>query len=182
MLSTPLAPCANTGHYALVPPCIDVYSMSPRRDRKVIEQFLATYARSDQTVESVELLPPGYQGPVDELPRDEWLTTPVSGLEDLLTLSVAPPTHAFTVYLRPQPPWCGVILSCARTGEVTFGVSVDDPLEHDEPREIATQLLQALCESTGGTRGWAVHERPPSLDPHADHPWDETKNVADFVR
>lgn len=165
-------------------PCIDVYSLSERRDRESIDHFLATYANLDGGLlvgDEISVLPIDFDGSPDELPLDRWESTPFADIEDLLLLGLSSPPRAFSIYLRARDPWCGAILCFARTGEITFGVSVDDPLNTDGPLIVARDLLVTLCGETDGSHGWAAHEMPPSVDPQRDRPWEASWNSAMYV-
>lgn len=178
-----LAQERDSGQSARVGPCSDVYSMSPVRDRATIERFLATYSDDQDLVGRIADMPPlAYQGPVDELPLEEWESIPFNSIDELLALGLEQPPRAFTVYLRALPPWCGVILCFARSGEITYGVSVDDPLNTEQDKNIARRLLPNLCAQTSGHRGWATSEMPPSIDPNIDRPWDDSATWARFER
>ena len=164
-----------------MPPCIDVYSLSTQRNPETIQRFLQSYVNVADALKLVDVS----VAPVEldeQLPIDQWEILPIPTLEDAVALGLSSPHRGFLVYLRAQAPWCGAMLSFARTGEITFGVSVDDPLGRRKPQRIAKRLLRRLCNETGGVRGWAVHEMPLSVDPQIDKPWDGKANVAEFVR
>jgi hypothetical protein len=156
--------------------------LAARRDHPTINQFLSIYVDVDQTGPlTVGVLPLGYEGPIHDLPLEQWDEVELHDLQELVALVISEPARAFTVYLPSPSPWSGAILCCARTGEITYGVSVDDPDDRPEARSAAADLLRRLCETTGGARGWAVWEEPPSVDPRTDRPWELTSAVAHFA-
>lgn len=169
-------------HDEVVPPCIDVYSIAARRDHRTISQFLSTYVAVDQSGPlTVDVLPLGYDGPIGNLPLEQWDEVELRDVHELVDLVIGEPARAFTVYLPSRSPWWGAVVSCARTGEITYGVAVDDPDDSPEARRVAADLLRRLCETTDGVRGWAVWEEPPSVDPRTDRPWELATAVARFT-
>ena len=119
---------------------------------------------------------------LDDLPVDEWDVVPVVSADGIVDLGLSSPRRVFTAHLRAASPWCGAILCFACTDEITFGVSVEDPLDSDEAMATATSVLHQLCEETAASHGWVIWESQPSSHPHRDRPWDAQGVRATYVR
>ena len=169
-----------------MPPCIDVYSLTAHRERAIIDRFLSTYVdlerSADRRGEELAVLPLSYRGRPFDLPLDKWETVEFASLEEVIAYGLAAPPRAFTIYLRSRPPWCGAILCFTRTGEIEFGVSLDDPLDSPDALATAKGLLGELMAMTDGIRGWAAGEMPPSLDPRVERPWEMESALAAVER
>ncbi len=164
-----------------MPPCLDVYALSPLRDRETIESFVARYVSVVDPLLDAEVLVLPLDAS-DDLPVDEWDVIPVVSVDGIVDLGLSSPRRVFTVHLRAASPRCGAILCFACNDEVTFGVSVDDPLDSDEAMATATSVLHELCEDTAASCGWVIWERQPSSHPHRDRPWDAHGVRATYVR
>lgn len=159
-----------------MPPYLDVYSWSPRRDRIMVDAFLAEYAdveaSSDRTGEELMVLPLGFDGDDDDLPRDDWEWIAIASLEQALDIGFGQPHRAFTLYLRPVPDWSGSLLAFTQSGDIVFGLSLDDPGADPAVLAAAEEAMVILVRATGGTRGWVSLETPPPLIPGRVRPWE----------
>jgi hypothetical protein len=159
-----------------VGPCLDVYALSARRDRRTIAAFLGRYVKrslSQDAFEELMVLPAGFHGSeaeLDDLSLWEWV--PVSMKDEAVEFGLANQTRAFRLYLPRTGPWCGALLAFTCDGQIVLGVSVDDPLGERQAMEQATALIEELMPLTDGPHGWIVAEEPPPLDPMTERPWE----------
>lgn len=168
-----------------MPPCLDVYALSPRRDLETIERFLASYvdvaASADREGQEVAVLPVDFAGDEDDLPLEDWDSIALATLGAVLDFGLDKAGRAFTVYLRASShDLCGAMLSFTRSGELVYGISVDDPLSTPKATRRARRYLKELCRGTEATHGWVVAEVPPSLDPRAKRDWAEYGVIATY--
>lgn len=147
-----------------MPPALDIYCLTKRRDADTINRFLDRFVNRSESEdrEDEELMirkldaPAGSDGEQDY----EW--------ELALTLShavqrgLAYPRRSFNLYLKAkQQDIDQAILGFTTDDQLVLGLSIDDAEEKPENLERAKELLSLLTEDYGGYRGLILVEQPP---------------------
>jgi hypothetical protein len=149
-----------------MPPNLDVYVVSPLRDRDTIERFLNAYvdqaASEDRGDEELPLVALDSSGrPVN---GDDWDWEPSRSLAHIIERGLQSPRRAFSAYLKPKDKsLAAAILAFDTENQVIFGLSVDDQGAKTENLERAKGLLHGMAEALGATRGFIGVEEPPPL-------------------
>jgi hypothetical protein len=152
-------------------PCVDVYALTRRRTRAVIDRFLRSYvdvpASEDRGDEELRMVPLGYDEPLARLQDTDWEWRPAETLTTVIDLMLSEPFRAFTVYPTPRDASLRrTILGCTRDGALVFGVSLPDPEPDtsaafiERPRSLLTELMRLV----DGEWGVIAVEEPPPLD------------------
>ena len=149
-----------------MPPNLDVYVISPARNRETIERFLNAYvdratseSRGDEELQMIALDPSGRP-----LSGDEWDWEQSNSLTHIVERGLQFPRRAFAAYLEPQDTSLDqAILAFDTENQVIFGVSVDDQDEKTETLERAKRLLHEMTQMLGATHGFIGVEEPPPL-------------------
>lgn len=167
-----------------MPPCFDFYALTADRDGPAIENFVADHVRDHETIGHGHLdswlRPLSFHGHENELALGDWDFVTFDDLEHAVRLGRSTPRRAFRLYLNAVPPWLGALLCFTTTGEVVFGLGRDMTVESSDDRAECCELLVELGTSVAATRGWAVNDEPPPLDPWCDRPWEQAEVVAVF--
>jgi hypothetical protein len=165
-----------------MPPCLDVYAWTVRRDEGTIGRFMEAFIDLEATrcslVDSLTVLPVGQKEHQDGLPVEDWDEVAILSLDDAIAFGLATPPRAFTLYLRSKPTWCGALLTFTVEGGLIVGVSVDDPLSDPGRLRDADLLMSQLLEMTAARRAWVVCEEPPPLAPGSAQPWEAALALA----
>lgn len=156
-------------------PCLDVYSLSRRRDRATIDRFIKTYADraefDSRTNEQLMVLPIGSVTDENEMTSDEWDWLEINSLSDAIDVGLRHPHRAFTLYLSPRGSWRGAELSFTTDGRVIFGVSIEDAMHNPLVLAEANDAMTQLWSETEGDRAWIACDQPPPLDVTKHTPW-----------
>jgi len=169
-----------------MPPCLDVYVLTPDRTQPCLAQFFDSFvdiARLETlSPRELQMLPLDYFGPDDGVDRDHWDTLWVkSSVHALIRVALEQPWRAWSVHLPPRDPFRSSMLATTALGEVVLGISVDDPNGDNSAIEAASELLATLADRTHATDGWAVVEEPPPLTPHIEQPWLSNDVLTSYV-
>jgi hypothetical protein len=150
-----------------VPPYLEIYALTRRRDRRTVEQFIATYvdreASEDRAGEELMMLPldadPGAEERMDEV---EWV--PVGSLRDILAHGLARPSRAFVASLRPRAaPFTHACLAFTRDEQLVVGLSLDDEGMLPANQAEAERVMHRLMHEFDGHRGLVGVELPAPL-------------------
>ncbi len=87
---------------------------------------------------------------------------------------------SFVVYFDAREPWCSALISASMTGEIVFGLSVNDPLNEPAQRMTARDLLAELRLFASATHGWIKWEMPPPFQPLDEGPWADSDVLLSF--
>jgi hypothetical protein len=148
-----------------VPPDLDMYGLTKRRNAATIGRFLDEYVdrtasedRGDEELMLEPLLPTQDGTDFDAV---EW--EPALTLSHIIERGLAFPRRAFTVYLTPkQKDLTSVTLSFTSDDQLVLGVSFDDagakPENEGRAREILTQLMEGYGCHCGLIQ---VYDPPP---------------------
>jgi hypothetical protein len=145
---------------------LDIYVISPERNRETIERFLATHVdrttSEDRGNEELMLLALDSSGQPSS--RDEWDSEPSLSLTRIVERGLEFPRRAFSAYLKAQDTsLAGAILAFDVSNRVIFGLSMDDEGGKPENLARAKQLLHEMAEKLGATHGFIGVEQPPPL-------------------
>ena len=157
-----------------MPPCLDVYVLSGRRDLAMIERFADEFSSSDLHASAglaLPVLPDDCDSDEGLRGEEDWNMVEVPTLAAAIGYGLADPQRAFRLYLAPVAPWRRAMLAFTRSKEIAFGVSVDDPLGEPGPLEQARELMARLADLTDAHRSWIGWEELPPLTPDRDEPW-----------
>lgn len=149
-----------------MPPCLDIYAFSHRRDREIIERFIDRYvdrSRSEIRPEEEEIVMLRLDV-VDDSPQtpNPYEGEPAKTLSHVIERGLDYPRRSFTFYLSSkQPAIYRVILHFTNDDKIVFGLSIDDEEESDENSERAKKLLNELCLEFGCKLGLITCENPP---------------------
>jgi hypothetical protein len=149
-----------------MPPNLDVYVVSPERNRETIERFLSAYVdrptsenRGNEELPMVALDPSGQ--PMDS---DDWEWEPSKTLTHIVERGLEYPRRAFSACLTAQDTsLVGAILAFDVSNQVIFGLSMDDEGGKPENLERAKKLLHEIAEGLGATHGFIGVEQAPPL-------------------
>ena len=149
-----------------MPPNLDVYVISPARNRETINRFLNAYvdrnASDDRGNEELMLLALDSSGQPST--GDDWDWEPSRSLGHIVERGLSFPCRAFSVYLKPlDASLAGAILAFDVDNQVIFGLSMDDEGAQPENYERAKVLLHDMTEALGATRGFIAVEEPAPL-------------------
>ena len=147
-----------------MPPCLDIYALSPRRDRETIGRFLDAYcdrAASDDLFgggSEVEVYTADMAGQ-----EGEWKSAEI--LDHAIALGLEHPDWAFCLYLKSvREDIYQVMLAFTTDGHVVFGVSVDEEDESDASLDVARRLMRELAAEYEAILGVVLFEMPPAQD------------------
>jgi hypothetical protein len=147
-----------------MPPCIDIYAITNRRDLETINRFIDTYvdrtASEDRDDEQLMMLPLGKGAEIKSLNDYDW--EPAKTLSNIVQRGLDHPRRSFTVYLVPSRPGINrVILSFTTDDQLVLGLSIDDATELPENSELAKQALFNLAREYNSHLGTIAVEQPP---------------------
>jgi hypothetical protein len=149
-----------------MPPNLDIYVISPARNRETIERFLGAYVdraasenRGDEELMMLTLNSSGHPSS-----GDDWDWEPSESLTHIVDRGLQFPRRAFSVYLKTlDASLAGANLAFDVDNQVIFGVSMDDEGAKAENLERAKTLLHEMAQTLGATRGFIGVEEPPPL-------------------
>ena len=150
-----------------MPPNLDIYTLTRRRDRPTVERFIADYvdrdASDDRTGEELMMLaldaPPGAEERMDAV---EWV--PILSLAEILEHGLARPSRAFVVTLQPaSTSFTSAYLGFTRDDQVVLGLSLDDEEMLPTTQAEAEQVMHCLMRDFDGHRGVVGSELPAPL-------------------
>jgi hypothetical protein len=149
-----------------MPPNLDIYVISPVRDRETIERFLDAYvdrvASEDRGDEELSLVTLDLSGQPSR--GDAWDWEPSENLTHIVERGLQFPRRAFSVNLKTlDASLAGATLAFDVDNQVIFGVSMDDEGAKAENMERAKTLLHEMAQRLGATRGFIGVEEPPPL-------------------
>ena len=169
-----------------MPPSLDVYVLSKRRDRAIIERFLERWidrtGSEDRHEEELMMLPLGTTEASEANVAWEW--EPALTLTHAIERGLDRPSRAFVVYLKPRDSLVvdGVTLGFTADDCVVFGVSVDDPSGSDDRLALAKELLAALADEFQGESGYIAIEEPAPLFAATIPPRDASRVLFSWAR
>ncbi|MGE5674967.1 MAG: hypothetical protein ACM3XM_14010, partial [Mycobacterium leprae] len=149
-----------------MPPCLDVYVVSTRRDRDTITRFLNKWVdlglSEDRGDEELMLLSLGAIAPPSN--DTDWEWEPAVSLTHIVDRGLQLPIRAFAVYLHPKDPSLSdVTLAFMSNGQVVFGVSLDDPTGDDQTVQRARSIMHTLAQDFDAEVAFVSCEAPPPL-------------------
>jgi hypothetical protein len=148
-----------------MPPDLEIYVISRRRNRETIDRFFHAYvdrAASESRRRGLMLLPLGAEG----YPKGvgNWDYEASGSIDEDVERGLARPRRAFAIYLRPKDPsLVKATLAFTVDDQVVFGLAIDDAEDKPENIERAKILLHELAEALGGHLGRVIFEGPPPL-------------------
>ncbi len=148
-----------------MPPNLDIYCLSSRRDRATVNAFIAAQVDHEtwrqRRDEELMVEPIGVEP--DQIGFDDWEWIPVHEPEDVIRAGLSDPPRAFTVYLPSSHGDIDQAILCfTRDGLLVLGPSVDGEADAPETLGRAKQLLRELMERFDGIRGLIAVELPPA--------------------
>jgi len=150
-----------------MPPDLDIYVSSRRRDRETIERFAARWidraASEDRGDEELMMLPlEGDRQTSDAWDRWDW--EPAKTLTHIIDRGLDLPHRAFTTASRSRDPRVALIhLTFTADGMVVFGVSILDEDGSAEKLDLGKAVLLEIAGEVGGDAGYVTYEEPPPL-------------------
>jgi hypothetical protein len=167
-----------------MPPSLDVYVVSKRRDRTTIERFLERWidrpASEDRRDEELMMLP---LGATDASANVAWEWEPALTLTHAIQRGVDVPSRAFVLYLKPRESLVdAVTVGFTADDRVVFGVSVDDPLWSDDRLVFAKDLLLKLADEVEADSGYIAAEEPAPLFAATIPPKDASRVLFSWAR
>jgi hypothetical protein len=160
-----------------MPPCLDVHVLTGERNRAMIERFVREFTSSDLHAPhpcDLMVAPADYDGRSGLSHDSDFDVVHVDTLDAAIRYGLAEPRRAFWLYFSSTPPWRRAWMAFTLSGELAFGVSVDDPYGEPQPLEDAREVMARLTGMTGARHAWVGYEEPPTLDPDRDEPWRES--------
>jgi hypothetical protein len=149
-----------------MPPNLDIYVISPARNRETIERFLGAYVdrAASETRRDEELMLLALDSSGQPSTGDDWDWEPSKSLTHIVDRGLEFPRRAFSVYLKTlDGSLAGAILAFDVNNQVIFGISVDDEGAKAENLERAKTVLHEMAQTLGATRGFIGVEEPPPL-------------------
>jgi hypothetical protein len=149
-----------------MPPNLDIYVISPARNRETIECFLSAYVdraacedRGDEELIMVAQDPSGQPSS-----GDDWDWDPSKSLTHIVDRGLQFPRRAFSVYLKTlDSSLARAILAFDVDNQVIFGVSMDDEGARPENLERAKTVLHEMAQTLRANHGFIGVEEPPPL-------------------
>lgn len=144
-----------------MPPDIDIYVLTPRRDRETLERFIERYVDRPASSErrDEDLMIRTLAGGAESYAPER-----IGGLEQALGRGLDRPPVCFPLYLRSKPEYDRAIIGFTADGKLALSLSLDDWEEKDETLERAKVLMDELAREFGGTLGFIRVEEPPPFD------------------
>lgn len=150
-----------------MPPDVDIYVSSRRRDRETIERFADRWIdrriSEDRGDGELMMLPLGGTRQTSD-PWDRWDWEPARTLSHIIDRGLDQPYRAFTTHSRSLDSRVArVYLTFTADGMVVFGVSIPDVGASKEKLELGKALLVEIAADVGGHAGYITYEEPPPL-------------------
>ena len=151
-----------------MPPDLDVYVLSKRRDQTTIDRFLDKYidrpASEDRTGEELMVLPLNASADGDSLDAAKWEWVPVTSLADIMAYGLARPSRAFACSLRPRDvTFTHAYVVFTSDDQLIVGLSLDDEGMRPTVQSEAERVMHRLMEEFDGHRGLIGVEWAPPL-------------------
>lgn len=151
-----------------MPPNLDIYGLTRRREADIIHRFLDHYVdrmqcenRGDEALMLRKLDAPANSDVIDDY---EW--EPALTLAHTVQRGLEYPRRSFMVYLTAKHPDIDqAILGFTTDNQLVLGLSIDDAEGSPENLERAKALLSQLAQNYGCHRGLILAEQPP---PHSE--------------
>jgi len=149
-----------------MPPNLDVYVISPARNRETIERFLHAYvdraASEDRGTEELPMVALESSGRPSS--DDLWDWEPSKSLTHIVERALEFSRRAFAAYLKTlDTSLTGGILAFDVENRVIFRLSIDDEGGKAENLERGKALLDEMAQKLGATHGFIGVEEPPPL-------------------
>lgn len=150
-----------------MPPDLNIYALTRRRDSETIDRFLDAYvdraASEDRGGEELCML--ALDAPVraeDQLDPVDWV--PVASLTDVIAHGLARPSRAFVCALTPLiEPFTAAYLAFTRDDQLVLGLSLDDWDMRPSRQAEAECIMNHLMAEFECDRGLVGVEMPPPL-------------------
>jgi hypothetical protein len=149
-----------------MPPNLDIYVISPARNRETIERFLAAYVdrAASENRGDEELMMLALDSSGQPSTGDDWDWEPSKNLTHIVDRGLQFPRRAFSVSLKTlDASLAGAVLAFDVDNQLIFGVSMDDEGAKAENLERAKTVLHEMAQTLGATRGFIGVEEPPPL-------------------
>lgn len=146
-----------------MPPNLDIYCLTKRRDADTINSFLDRYVDRVQSEdrEGEELMIRKLDAPADSDEMEDYEWEPALTLSHAVWRGLEYPRRAFNIYLKAKRRDIDqAILGFTTDDQLVLGLSIDDE-EKPENLECAKELLFLLAEDYGCHRGLILVEQPP---------------------
>jgi len=145
-----------------MPPDIDIYVLSPRRDRETLDRFLEEFAapegESSRVGEEIMILPLGAQS---WPPDDGWDWEPAVSRDHMLRRGLEHPYRGFCVFFKPlRSTHTGVVIAFRADFGVVFGLTLDEARNPGGRDEEGKALIRHIAASYGGTAGIIAWDLP----------------------
>ena len=153
-----------------MPPDLDVYVLTPSRDKETLERFVNQYVdrekSEDRGDEELMMLPMDVDTAVpthkSDLKIEEYDWEPAYTLSHILERGLQTPPRAFAVYLKPIDDTLHQITLCFTVdNQLVLGLSFDDAGMRPENEARAKKLLNVLMAQFKGDLGLITVEEPP---------------------
>lgn len=142
-------------------PNLDIYVLTPRRDRETLDRFLERYV--DRAASS--------QRPDEDLMirtlaggAEAYAPERIARLDQALARGLDRPRVCFPLYLRSKPGYDGAIIGFTADDKLALSLSLDDWEQKEETLERAKALMDELAREFGATLGLIRVEEPPPFD------------------
>jgi len=147
-----------------MPPDIDIYVQSQRRDRDTIERFVREFAlpedASAREREEIMMLPLNAQVEPSESDGYEW--SPALSVQHMIQWGLSQPYRAFRMYMNAfSAVHSQAVVAFRADPTVVFGLSLDEG--RGDRLEEAKQVLEHLKVSYGGIAGFIGWDVPAPL-------------------
>ncbi|MGI8619331.1 MAG: hypothetical protein ACR2L6_09630 [Gemmatimonadaceae bacterium] len=150
-----------------MPPNLDIYVLTRRRDSETIDRFLDAYVdrAANEDRRGGELCMLALDAPAgaeDQLDPAEWV--PVASLAEVIAHGLARPSRAFVCHLKPRvAPFNSAYLAFTRDDRLVLGLSMDDWDMLPERQAEAERVMNHLMSEFEGDGGLVAVEMPPPL-------------------
>jgi hypothetical protein len=160
-----------------MPPNLDVYVISPARNRETIERFLHAYvdwaASEDRGTEELPMVALDSSGQPSS--DDLWDWEPSKSLTHIVERALEFPRRAFAAHLKTlDTSLTGGILAFDVENRVIFGLSIDDEGGKAENLERGKALLDEMAQKLGRltvSSVWKSHHRCGEQSNHLPRFW-----------
>ncbi len=147
-----------------MPPNLDIYCLTKRRDADTINSFLDRYVDRAQSEdrEDEELMIRKLDAPADSDGMQDYEWEPALTLSHAVRRGLEYPRRSFNIYLKAKRQDIDqAVLGFTTDDQLVLGLSIDDGEERPENLERAKELLSLLAEDYGCHRGLILVEQPP---------------------
>jgi hypothetical protein len=149
-----------------MPPDLDIYILTKRRNSETIyhfiDQFVDRDVSEDRGYEELMIISIDQSGNVSDPQRYDW--EPSLTLSNIINRGLDYPRRSFTVYLKPKHKEIDrAMLSFTVDDQLVLGLSIDEESEKPENLNKSKSLLVALAEGYEGSMGLIAVEQPPPI-------------------